>query len=135
LLAPLVHSFRIVPDHFRKKFFRNKLISATSPPPPPQIFGQCTILGVKKIFRNNKMPKLPYFFANIARLPLFEQQTADFYAFLLFYGPILPDFYANIARLPLFEQQTADFYAFTLFYFPLYKHVRIFFRKNRQYFR
>jgi hypothetical protein len=37
-------TFRIVPDHFRKFFFRNKLISA--PPPPPQ----CTILGVKKIF-------------------------------------------------------------------------------------
>jgi hypothetical protein len=34
-LGPLVHSFRIVPDHFRKIFFRNKLISATSPPPPP----------------------------------------------------------------------------------------------------
>ena len=25
----------IVPDHFRKKFFWNKLISATNPPPPP----------------------------------------------------------------------------------------------------
>jgi hypothetical protein len=35
LLAPLVHSFRIVPDHFQKKFFWNKFISATSPPPPP----------------------------------------------------------------------------------------------------
>jgi curved DNA-binding protein CbpA len=34
LLGPLVHSFRIVPDHFRKIFFRNKLISATSPTPP-----------------------------------------------------------------------------------------------------
>jgi hypothetical protein len=34
LLGPLVHSFRIVPDHFRKNFFRNKLISATSPPSP-----------------------------------------------------------------------------------------------------
>jgi hypothetical protein len=58
------------------------------------------------------MPKLTNFYANIARLPLFEQQNADFYAFLLFYGPILPYFYANIARLPLFEQQTADFFAF-----------------------
>ena len=28
-------TFRIVPDHFRKFFFRNKLISATSPPLPP----------------------------------------------------------------------------------------------------
>jgi hypothetical protein len=27
LLGPLVHSFRIVPDHFPKMFFRNKLIS------------------------------------------------------------------------------------------------------------
>jgi hypothetical protein len=57
LLGPLVHSFRIVPDHFRKFFFRNKLILATSPPPPPpppprrqKIFDQCTILGVKKNF-------------------------------------------------------------------------------------
>ena len=28
-------SFRIVPDHFQKKFFRTKLLSATPPPPPP----------------------------------------------------------------------------------------------------
>ena len=43
-------SFRIVPDHFQKKFFRTKLISATSPPRRQKIFGQCTILGVKKNF-------------------------------------------------------------------------------------
>jgi hypothetical protein len=55
---------------------------------------------------------LTNFYANSAPLPLFEQQTADFFAFLLFYGPILPNFYANIAPLPLFEQQTAHFFAF-----------------------
>jgi hypothetical protein len=49
--------------------------------------------------------------------------------------PILLNFLANIAWLPLFEQQTAGFLPFWLFYFPLYKHVRIFFLKNRQYFR
>jgi hypothetical protein len=64
-------SFQIVPDHFKKNIFSTKLISANPPPRRQKNFGQCTILGVKKIFP-----------ANIARLPLFEQQTAGFLAFL-----------------------------------------------------
>jgi hypothetical protein len=44
-------NFRIVSDHFQKNIFWTKLISATSPPPRRQkIFGQCTILVVKKNF-------------------------------------------------------------------------------------
>jgi hypothetical protein len=35
LLAPLVHSFRIVPDHFRKKFFSEQINIGDPPPPPP----------------------------------------------------------------------------------------------------
>jgi hypothetical protein len=31
-------TFRIVPDHFRKIIFRNKLISSTSPPPPRSVY-------------------------------------------------------------------------------------------------
>ena len=38
-------------DHFRKKFFRNKLISATSPPPSPKNFRSLYhFRGQKKFF-------------------------------------------------------------------------------------
>jgi hypothetical protein len=105
LLGPLVHSFRIVLDHFQKNFFRNKLISATSPPPPHQkIFGQCTILGVKKNFPEQLL-------ANIA--------------------PFLRE-YCTTTFIWTTNCGLSRFFAFL---FPLYKHVRIFFRTNRQYFR
>ena len=102
------------PDHFRKKYFRNKFISAIPPPSPKNFRSVYHFRGQKIFVRNYKLQILPHFYANIARLPFLGQQTADFFAFWLFYCPILPNFYANIARLPLFQQQTADFFAFLL---------------------
>jgi hypothetical protein len=52
--------FRYLP--VRKIFFWNKLISATFPPPRRQkIFGQCTILGVKKNFSEQLIANIAQF--------------------------------------------------------------------------
>jgi hypothetical protein len=107
--------------------------------------------------------KLHNFFANIPRLPLFEQQLRTFPLFCFFIGQYCPIFtrilhdylYLNnkLRTFPLFCFFIGQYWSiftrilhdylylnnklrtFSLFYFPLYKHVRIFFRKNRQYFR
>ena len=104
--------FRIVPDQSRKNCLWNTLISATSPPSPkkfrsvyhfkgPKIFPdllnfsehQTPFPHITKLTTKidiicpssfyNK-PILPDCEANIARLPLFAQQTGGFLAFLAF---------------------------------------------------
>jgi hypothetical protein len=73
-------------------------------PPPPKNFGQCTILGVQKFFSDAQIfsehqnkPKLPDCESNIARLPLFAQQTGDFFAFL--FTTFRPTYQWTFARL------------------------------------
>jgi hypothetical protein len=96
-------SFRIVPDHFQKKFFLDKInIGDLSPPRRQKIFGQCTILGVKKNFPELWITNIAQFFG--------EYCTTTFI-------------------------WTTNRGLFCFFCFKLYKLVRIFFRKNRQYFR
>jgi hypothetical protein len=79
-------TFRIVPDHFQKFFFRNNFFSATSPPP------QCTILGVKRFFSEPQI-------ANIAQL-LSEYCTTTFiWLFTVLFSHFLPDLCWIFARL------------------------------------
>ena len=74
--------------YFSKKFSGENFFGRPYPPLPPpppvakKISSSVPFYVLKKIFRNNNLPILPNFYANIARLPLFEQHTADFLAFL-----------------------------------------------------
>ena len=87
---------RIVPDYSQNIFCGTNAFRRPDPPPTPRpptpvakTISDSTILGVQKIFSNEQIfsehqnkPRLPDCEANIARLPLFAQQTGDFFVFL-----------------------------------------------------
>ena len=95
-----------MPDYSQNIFCGRNKFRRPPPPSPPRRqknFGQCTILGVQKFFldvqifsEHQNKPILLDCEANIARLPLFAQQTGDFFAFSLFYFPLFARLMLNI---------------------------------------
>jgi hypothetical protein len=79
-----------------EKIFEEQINFGDLPPRRQKNFGQCTILGVQKFFRNYNKPILPNCEANIARLHLFDQQTGGFLAFSLFNFPLFARLMLNI---------------------------------------
>jgi hypothetical protein len=102
----MIKNLEVIRPLVPKNFFRIKLIWTTfSPPRRQKNFGQCTILGVKKIFGHTKI------FRNINHNISHEINTIShkidtICPIFLYNKPILPDCGANIARLALFAQQT-----------------------------
>jgi hypothetical protein len=89
-------TFRIVPDHFRKNFFRNKLISST-PPPSPKNFRSVYHFCGQKNFSGT---------INCQYCPTFKRILHDYLylnnklrAFWLFISHFLPDLCWIFARL------------------------------------